>query len=192
VGDDNAAALDVQTFDPATGETTVVLEKTFPDGPPWAVIAAEPGGARFACLTGVGEKPAIVLFDAEGEKTIPLDAKIEGAGYLIWHGDAVILSAQMKAEEEGAEAPLGLLAVNVETGESDFVKLGDADKNGAVVLMMQPSISPDGRMLAVMIPATSDKELTSLAILGLGADFDKPAVFTVPPKTAAETERPAE
>ncbi len=182
-----AGSIEVFTFDPLSGERSAAFKTDVPGELAGPFVAAEPEANRFACVIEREEKLGLLLFNAESRTELPLDPSIQETGYVLWDDDTIVISVGMEPEKEGAtKKRAGLLSINLASEETEFLDLlslgDDTEDDNFIVLMLQPAVSPDGRFVAVMVPASKAKPLTSLALLDLSEDSDEPVFITVPPK----------
>jgi hypothetical protein len=185
--------IELGKLDPETGKQQALATFAEADAKTMSgFLAAEPEGRRFAMVTG-GEgddRPASLrVFDDRGKtvKDIPLPREIKGGGYLTWAGDGVWIAVERKAQEVGkTAADVGLLRVEVATGKTRFIVLlgGKAAKDQeAASFCLQPSVSPDGKRLAVAAPMFAQPE-AALFIFDLTAPEQAPVKVALPPAEA--------
>ncbi|MHC4714693.1 MAG: hypothetical protein ACYTAN_15735 [Planctomycetota bacterium] len=151
-GEEGPPTVEVGLLDAQTGEMTGLFKvEDSPEHVLWQYLASDAEGKRFAVVLGGEEPGSLTIMGRDGKtfKEFPLEGLADGAYYLTWVGDRVWLAAARDDEESG-EKQVGLLAIDTASGESRFVKLADNPRtDDDVMLRMQPSVSPDGRMLAV-------------------------------------------
>jgi len=173
-------------------------------------ISASKNGSRIALLThedveGDPAKPRLTLLDEKEKllKQIDLQDKALRLNSCVWSPDSNTLwmSGVMFVEESTDVVAIGLLKVNVFDGESETLLLEEdwsVDRNQFTSLRklydhlhegmfsIQPSISPDGRFIAVGF--TKDEEYSPLYLVDLN-DNNRVDKIVAPPVLRAEPER---
>jgi hypothetical protein len=186
--EDPQADLEFGLFDTETGKCEA--HGTIKRGPvTFPVLVAEPGGKRFAQVMDDGERKTMEMRNDKGEVrqslklpgekrvvrlldekgailgTLKLPDGIVHVGRLTWAGGVIWARAMELGKEPkagGFEKKLGLLKVDVQSGQSRFISLTTekvavrAESGGENLSMMSgPSISPDGKLLAITMDSSS-------------------------------------
>jgi hypothetical protein len=191
--------IELGTFDPETGasEELATLDTEA------AALAADSDGTRLAGLTmkkkADGEQGScVLLLDRKGKvlKEIPVAEDAKDAVHLAWAGGGIWIPAAMAGDEREGKQGFGILRVDVETGKTQFILLKDGRSEDTGRRSIQPSVSPDGKRLAVMgsllLEGNEKERPTALVILDVAAPDKAPVKIPLPAgkAPAGEKKRP--
>ena len=183
------AKFAVGTIDDGDMEDVFTLpEGDYPDPGPW--LAVEGNGTRLATVLRVDEKPTVRVLDEDG--TVVKDIGISGTqvdncACMTWIGDTIWIGAVRKNREE-KKKQLGIVKVTVESGDAIFIPLGDAfplNEHADEEYWIQPSLSPDGRTVAVSGFFLSSEKVEgpiALVLLDAAAPEKEPRYIPLPLK----------
>jgi hypothetical protein len=172
-GNKEMETVEVGKLDPETGKKESLAKvEAVP-----LYLAGDPNGTGLAVLRVKGDAGTLVLhlFDEKGAdlKDIPLPGGKRNIGHLVWEGGNIWVTTCQ-------DDKIGLIRVEVATGKAQLVPLSP-DKGGKDALgWIRPSLSPDGKKLAVntcLLRTDSDSPLVPLNIIDLAAPDKAPEMI---------------
>jgi hypothetical protein len=152
--------------------------------------AAELDGSRLAIVVKQEDQATVRLFADDGRpiKRLPVPEGIKDCLFPVWVHGRIWCDVEEKAAAPTGKDTSGLLRVDVESGASQFVRLGHRGDGG-----LQASVSPDGRRIAVAAAGMEPLEgepATALWIFDATAPDAPPVRVDLPPRVPAAAPPP--